>query len=455
MEYPPEDRTGGERHDPGTSPVSRRDLLKHGTAAVVGGGAAAMLGGGSAFAQAPAVSTGRPSSAGRKFRAYVRHDATSSMMDLTLRPIQPRQVLVRVQASQACYSIINAITNVPVMVPAVVGHGAVGIVEEIGSQVKRVQVGDRVVVVVTSQCGQCDNCLRGKADRCQARAGDPPVPVATMADGTPVNGNLGGFAELEVAWEEQVVPVFTSVSASELSLLSCVTTTGLGLAMMRVPVEPGADVVVLGCGPVGLSAVQGARIMGAAQIIAVEPIRDRRDLALKLGATSVLDPNVEGEGLVNKIKDMCKGVTDRKFAGGRDWVNVNNKGPEFVLEAVGGDRFPPKVERGPDPTGVLPLQQAWQMVRAGGWIRTSGVGHPMGATVTFPAGAWSNGTKNQAGGNFAGVQTMRDVPRFIRLMETGQFDAKSLVGQTFPLERTRDALQAAADRTTISSIVTV
>jgi S-(hydroxymethyl)glutathione dehydrogenase/alcohol dehydrogenase len=79
----------------------------------------------------------------------------------------------------------------------------------------------------------------------------------------------------------------------------------------------------------------------------------------------------------------------------------------------------------------------------------------MGATVTFPAGAWSNGTKNQAGGNFAGVQTMRDVPRFIRLMETGQFDAKALVGQTFPLERTRDALQAAADRTTISSIVTV
>jgi S-(hydroxymethyl)glutathione dehydrogenase/alcohol dehydrogenase len=275
-----------------------------------------------------------------------------------------------------------------------------------------------------------------------------------MADSTPVVGNLGGFAEYEVAWEEQCVPVFTTISSEELSLLSCVATTGLGMAMMRVPVEPGSDVVVLGAGPVGLSAVQGARIMGAAQIIVVEPVRARRELATKLGATTVLDPNIEGMGLVDKVKEMCKGRTDRKFAGGRDWVNANNKGPDFVIEAVGGDRYKPAVEQGPDPTGVLSLQQAWQMVRAGGWIRTSGVGHPPNATVTFPAGAWSNATKNQAGGNFAGVQTMRDIPRFVRLMETKQFDARALVGRTFPLAQAREALQATADRTTISTVIT-
>jgi S-(hydroxymethyl)glutathione dehydrogenase/alcohol dehydrogenase len=275
-----------------------------------------------------------------------------------------------------------------------------------------------------------------------------------MANGSPVYGTLGGFSELMIAWEEQTVPVFSNVPAAELSLLSCVMTTGLGLAMMRMPVEPGADVVVLGAGPLGLSAVQGARIMGASQIIVVEPIRYRRDLAIKLGATAALDPNVDkGNDLVTKIRRMCATASDRAFAGGRG-PNPNAQGPMFVLEAVGGDRFPPKEAAGPDPTGVQSLQLAWTLCPSGGVIRTCGVGQGAGATVTFPAGQWSNASKTHIPGNFAGVNTMRDVPAFVRLIESKHFDAKSLVGSTFPLERSREALQAAADRTTISAVVT-
>jgi threonine dehydrogenase-like Zn-dependent dehydrogenase len=101
-----------------------------------------------------------------------------------------------------------------------------------------------------------------------------------------------------------------------------------------------------------------------------------RDLTLKVGATMVLDPNVEGKGLVNRIQELCKGPTDRRFAGGRAWDDdlfAVGRGPDFTIEAVGGDSFPPKVEAGPDPTGILPLRQAWEFTRAGGHIHYVGI----------------------------------------------------------------------------------
>lgn len=453
--------------------VSRRNLLK-GTAAAVAGGGASLMGVGSAFGQAPAVQTGggEKKMTGTKFRAYIRHKGgqTSGVETLTLRDIQAREVVVRSQAAQACYTIVAAlvpalppIPPVPGALPvpvnpalnqaAIIGHGAVGIVEQIGSEVKRVKVGDRVIVPVTPQCGQCYNCLRNRADACTAGVGRPVVPVADQQDGTPVFGTLGGFAELMVAWEEQTVPITSNVPAAELSLLCCVMSVGLGLATRRMPVEPGSNVVVLGAGPLGLSAVQGARIQGAAQIIVVEPIKYRRDLAMKLGATATIDPNeVKGQDLINKIRIMTA-HTEPSFAGGRG-PNPNAQGPDFVLEAVGGDRFTPKTEVGPDPTGVESLQLAWTLCPAGGIVRTCGVGQPRAANVTFPAGQWANATKTHLPGNFAGVNTLRDIPSFIRLIETKQFDAKSLVGTTFKLEQAKEALQAAADRTTISSIIT-
>jgi S-(hydroxymethyl)glutathione dehydrogenase/alcohol dehydrogenase len=375
-------------------------------------------------------------------------------------------VLIRTQAAQACYSIVNLLlppAPPPVPAPGAVpvargaaigGHGAVGIVEAVGDAVRRVQVGDRVIVPVTANCGQCFNCLRQRGDFCTAAQGRGQFPVGDLADGTPVNGNLGGFAEVMVAWEEQTVPVSVAASAEELSLLSCVMACGLGLALKRIPVEAGSDVLVLGAGPVGLSAVQGARLQGAAQIIVVEPVPARRDLAMKVGATTVLDPNAFSlADLTTRIRELCVPKNTRAFAGARG-PNPVNYGPSFILEAVGGDRLPPKVPSGPDPTGVESLQLAWNICPTGGIIRTCGVGQGAGKTVTFPAAQWANAGKTHLPGNFAGVNTFRDLPVFARLIDTKQFDAKALVGETYPLEGAKDALQAAADRTTISTVVT-
>ena len=467
-----DDDAGGTPNEITDHGWSRRDVLRHGATAVAGG--AAILGGATpAFAQAPAIQTG--TQAGRKFRAFVSPPnlRPRSIETVTLRAVQPHQVVIRTEAAQSCYSIVALLAPPappaapvvaagappPVVVPVapvapIGGHGGVGIVEAIGSAVRRVQVGDRVIVPVTANCGQCWNCQRGRGDFCTAAAGRNNAPVADMADGTPVTGTTGGFAELMIAWEEQTVPVAVEASSAELSLLSCVMSTGLGLAMKRLPVEPGSDVLVLGAGPLGLSAVQGARIQGAAQIIVVEPVPYRRDLAMKLGATTVLDPNQFSlPELTTRIRELCMPKVNRSFAGGRG-PNVAAYGPMFTLEAVGGDRFPPKVPSGPDPTGVQSLQLAWNVCPTGGIIRTCGVGQGAGKTITFPAGQWANAGKTHLPGNFAGVNTFRDLPTFARFIATKQFDAKSLVGQTFPLERAKEALQVAADRTTISSVVT-
>jgi S-(hydroxymethyl)glutathione dehydrogenase/alcohol dehydrogenase len=278
-----------------------------------------------------------------------------------------------------------------------------------------------------------------------------------MSGGTPVQMANGpsGYSEFLVTWEEFVVPVFTKVPPVELSLLACVSACGLGLAMCRYPVEAGSDVVVFGLGPVGLSALQGARIQGATRIIGVDPIKYRRELAMKLGATHVIDSNADrGNDLVNKINAIAADVVPagRFFAG---QIRPNQAGAMYVLEAVGGTRFPlpAGIESPFDMTGVDALQQCYNVVRGGGYLRTCSVGHPANATVSFPAARWANSSKTHVPGNFAGVQALRDIPRFVRLIERGLFDAKSLVGKTYPSDQTREALQACADRRVISSII--
>jgi S-(hydroxymethyl)glutathione dehydrogenase/alcohol dehydrogenase len=457
-------------------PVSRRAVLQGGAAAAVAGGAAA------AAVSSPAILSGAMT--GRSYRAYARFGADGGrLIDVRMLPLDPDRVVVRTEATQACYTILGQVAmfpnapkppalnpqSDPQSAPEIIGHGGVGIVEAVGSRVRRVQVGDRVIVANTPQCGVCYACLRGRPDRCQmgpaAGQGGPgyskQTPVAEMADGTRVvqHDNIAGFSELMIPYEWYCVPVFHDVSPVELSMLGCVGACGLGTAFGVAPIEPASDVCVIGCGPVGLSAIQGARIKGASQIIGVEPIAYRRELALKLGATTVFDPNAEGDELLKKIRRLCGGPGERKLAGGRDRDSEHvstgayfSDGPDYVIEAVGGDVSVPKAGAGPDPTGVLPLQQAWQLCNSTGHVCTISVGQT--GTIGIPARDWSNGAKNHHPGNMNGVSTLRDMQRFARLIETGQFNAKALATATFPLDRIREAFQQVADRTTVGAVIT-
>lgn len=434
--------------------VSRRSLL------AAGGGAGALLAAAAETATA-APAQRRVAEPAKRFKAFVRHGVTGGVREVILDPLKPRSVLIRTEACQCCYSITGQALGrgAPLQGARILGHGGVGVVEAIGSAVRRVKVGDRVIVPNTPQCGECYNCLNGRADLCFFKGGTSKFDViGRLEDGTPVDqhNNTGGCAEYMVPYEEFVVAIDSKHDAAELSMLSCVAGCGLGTVTTLAPVTLGARVAVMGCGCVGLSALQGAKIMGARHIIAIEPIKVRRDLALKLGADIALDPNAEGANLVARVKDLSRGTMSNKFAGMRwteDWASSQNDqvGVDFCIDASGGDQYPPKLEAGPDPTGITALRQAWEMTCEGGHVMTPAVFQQ--GNVSFPASQFANSSKTIHSSSYGGSQPKRDMPRYVGLIEQGRFDAASMVTLKAPLDRLGEAFQAVADRTTVGAVL--
>jgi S-(hydroxymethyl)glutathione dehydrogenase/alcohol dehydrogenase len=457
------------------SALSRRALLKQ-TATAAAAGAAVAAGGGSAFAQAPAVVTGRT------FMGWISRGAgtnRTTLHELRLRPLGGRQVLVRTEATNLCYSNVGAILGMqlpPISAatgpaaagigaagPAnemalIQGHGGVGIVEAVGPEVRRVQVGDRVCVSGTPQCGSCYHCLRGRADVCQLLGRNGPadlVPIADMRDGTPVyaNSHIGGLAEVMVTFEEWVVPILTRSPAADVGMVcSCVSVAGLGATTSGTlaAVPPGSTVAVVGCGPLGLSAVQGARIAGASTIIASDPIRQRRETALEVGATHVLDPNAEKD-VVARVRELSSGPTSRAWSGGRDsGGRRSGAGADVVVEAAGAQFITPKLEAGPDPTGRLPMRQAYEMCATGGDVITTGL---VRGTLELPAFLFAIGGISHHGGQAGGTNPMRDIPRYVAMLDGGRYDAKTLATRIVSLKDMKDAYEEVAYRTTITAIM--
>src|SRR4029450_3955346 len=172
----------------------------------------------------------RQSTSGQRFRAYVRFDTSASVQELRLLPISPRQVVLRSEAAQICYTTTpDGLGTTPVANAFIPGHGGVGVVIEIGSKGNPGAVGDRVVGAGAHQRGACYNCLRGRADHCLLRngGGEPNAPIAEMPDGTKVTGFTPCCSELMVVFEESCVPVFTSVSSVELAMLHDTGLAGL------------------------------------------------------------------------------------------------------------------------------------------------------------------------------------------------------------------------------------
>lgn len=455
--------------------LSRRKLLKD-SAAAAAGGAVLLAQAGAAFGQAPAAITRR------RFRAWISRGegpGRTTLHEATLRPITGREVLVRTEATNLCYSNVPAVLGLrppaaaapSALAPAsgarrlsemaiIQGHGGIGVVESVGPEVRRVQVGDRVCVSGTPHCGACYRCLRGRSDMCQflsANGADDLVAIADLADGSPVyqQSHIGGLAEYMVAFEEWVVPIFTSQSAADVGMAcSCVAVAGLGAttAHALAAIEPASSVAVVGCGPLGLSAVQGARIAGASTIIAIDPIAVRREAARQVGATHLLDPNVEGDGLVARVRALTTWPTDRLWAGGRNPAGRRpGVGADFVIEAAGLEHVPSRLERGPDPTGLLPMQQAYQMCALGGHLITTSV---IRGDLVLPGNLFSIGGVTHHAGQAGGCSPMRDIPRFVAMLESGQFDAKTLATTVVPLEQMLEAYEEVAYRTTITAIMT-
>jgi S-(hydroxymethyl)glutathione dehydrogenase/alcohol dehydrogenase len=341
--------------------------------------------------------------------------------DVTPRPPDPKDVTVQVLASGVCHSDLSIVNGyVPLPPPSILGHEGAGVVLEVGSDVTRVRPGDKIVASFIPGCGVCFYCLHDRANLCDQMWSFSAVPRATRSDGSVATAmtGLGTFSDVMTIHERSVVKVDTDLPAEQLALIGCGVTTGVGAALNTARIEPGSSVAVVGCGGVGTAVIQGARIAGAARIIAVDPVALKRKTAEQLGATDLVDPS-QGDP-VAQVRDLTSG-----------------RGADYAFEVIG-----------------LPetINQAFSMARPGGTAVIVGMPR-MDATVTFPAWELFGGEKRLLGCVYGSAQVKRDFHRFIGLAETGRLDLGAMVSRRISLDEVNDAFAAMAAGEVIRSVI--
>lgn len=269
------------------------------------------------------------------------------IQDLTVSQPGPHEVLIRTAACGLCHSDLHFISGAyPHPLPAVPGHEAAGIVEAVGAEVRTVKAGDAVVTCISAFCGHCEFCVTGRMSLClggdtRRRAGEPPR-LTRSDDGGTVHQllNLSAFAEQMLVHEHACVAISPDMPLDRAAVMGCAVTTGAGAVFNVAKLTPGETICVVGCGGVGLATVNAAKIAGAARIIAVDPMPEKRALALRLGATDAIDAGPEAA---------------------REIVELTRGGVDHAIEAVGrpasGDLAVASLRRGGTATilGMMPL----------------------------------------------------------------------------------------------------
>jgi len=320
------------------------------------------------------------------------------------------EVLVAVKACAICHSDITyADGGWGGTVPMVLGHEAAGIVEATGPGVTRVKPGDPVVVTLIRSCGGCHYCAGGHDYLCETMFDLDRTSPLTDGTGAPIGHGLrtGAFAEKLVVEQSQLVAVGGNMPFASASLLACGAITGVGAVTNTARMPAGAHAVVIGCGGVGLNAVQGARIAGAASIIAIDLAREKLDAALRLGATRAIDPFHED------AVDIVTAAT-----GGR--------GADFVFVASGAPAA---------------LESAASYIGKNGTVVI--VGMPASdVNIAFNPASFAGFSQRIIGSKMGSASVARDVPHLAALWRDGVLDLDSLVTGRYPLDAINEAIAA-------------
>ncbi|MDQ1038982.1 S-(hydroxymethyl)glutathione dehydrogenase/alcohol dehydrogenase [Streptomyces sp. V3I8] len=331
--------------------------------------------------------------------------------DIETKGFGPGRVRIRVRATGLCHSDLSAMAGVlPQPAPFVPGHEGAGEVLEVGEGVTGVRPGDRVVVCWLPACGECAACKRGQTQLCLAgfmNAGTPNFARGGQAGGG--SSDLFGFAGTGTFAEEVVVdagcavPIPDDVPFDIAALIGCGVTTGLGAALNTADVEAGSSVAVIGCGGVGISAIQGARLKGAAEIVAVDPVLSRREAALRFGATRAVSPE--------ELPDAKQSVT----AG---------EGFDYVFEVVGRSAT---------------ARTAYDHTRRGGTLVVVGAG-AMDDFLQLNMFELFFDEKRILPSMYGGGDVLRSYERTVALWRAGRIDLESLITHRVPLSDINEAL---------------
>ena len=344
--------------------------------------------------------------------------AKCEVREVRLRETQAGEVRVRIAATGVCHSDLSFQNGtIPSPMPCILGHEGAGIVEEVGPNVTTVKPGDHVIINWLPACGVCYFCVRGESQLCPAGRGEAgPRHFLGEEPVTPVAG-MGTFAEEVLVGENAVVPIPADVPLEIGALIGCGVTTGVGAAMNTARVVPGSSVAVIGCGGVGINIIQGARLCGAATIVAVDKVPAKLEAARKFGATYGVTP----EDLPARARELTGGV-----------------GFDYAFEAIG-----------------LPatIRAAWDVTRRGGTTVVVGVGR-VDEQVSFSPMELFVSEKKLLGCVYGSANVRRDFPRLIELWRTGRLDLEGLISRRLRLDQVNEAFDAMARGEVIRQVIT-
>ncbi len=344
-----------------------------------------------------------------KAAVFRANNAPLVIEDVRIDEPGPGEVLLKTAASGICHSDLTVIEGgLPVPPPCILGHEPAGIVEAVGAGVTDFVPGDPVIGCLTSWCGVCKFCTQGRPYLCLTQFSGRPggaKPRLRAANGDPIAqfANLSSFAEKMLCPERSLVKIRSDMPLDRACLIGCGVMTGLGAALNTVHIPAGASVVVIGCGGVGLSAVQGARIIGAGKIIAVDAQAWKFDLAQKLGATQCIDATAG---------DPVAAV--HALTGG---------GADFVFECI----------------GLVPtVQQAIAMTGRGGTAVLVGV-VPIQQLVSFSAADITLQEKKITGSYMGSNRFRFDMPKYIDFYLDGRLCLDEMISSRIPLAEVNGA----------------
>lgn len=342
--------------------------------------------------------------------------------ELSIAKPGPHEVLIRTAACGLCHSDLHFIEGAyPHPLPAVPGHEAAGVVEAVGSEVRTVKPGDHVVSCLSAFCGHCEFCVTGRMALCLGaetrRAAGEPLRI-TRPDGSLVNQmlNLSAFAEQMLIHEHACVAIDREMPLDRAAVIGCAVTTGAGAVFNACKLVPGETVAVIGCGGVGLAAINAARIAGAGRIVACDPVPAKRELAKVLGATDAVDALAE---------DAAQQV-----------IALTGGGVDHAIEAVGRPAS---------------AELAVKVLRRGGTATILGM-MPLDCKVGLAALDLLSGKKLQ--GAIMGMNRFPvDLPRLVDFYLRGLLDLDIIIAERIPLTAVNEGFEKMKSADSARSVI--
>ena len=329
--------------------------------------------------------------------------------DVELVDVGPGQVKVKIEATGVCHSDVSGMSGlIPQPVPFVPGHEGAGVVTEVGPDVTSVKEGDHVIVAWSPPCGQCNFCVKHHQPHLCINIQFAMGAIPSFRIGAdPVFGfaGTGTFAEEVILPHQAAIAVDKDVPFEIASLVGCGVMTGVGAALNTAKVKPGSSVVVFGCGGVGIAAIQGARVAGASEIVAVDLVDQKLEDAKRFGATHAVKPD-DLDAAKNEI--------------------TSGDGFDYAFEAIG-----------------LPqtMRNAFDVTRRGGTTCIIGVG-AMDKQVSFNAFEVFFSEKNFMGSYYGSADVRSDFHRVLNLWKNGRLDLEGMISRRIALDDVNDAVAA-------------